>query len=527
MPGLYRHLVRQISASNGRAMLIYGAIHGLAVALGHVIAEPRGSYSGVWPAVGVLAAFLIITPTSRWMAMLAAAVLVEGLAELVRFWPAYATTLEMLWEFPYASIDALTATFSAVVYRRLCGQLPPDSRTALLALLAILGVLLVGAILGTTWLRVTDDTPWLPSLWNWFITNLLGALAAGVPLLTWWFREQGHAMESAGSPLELAAITVIALALAELTFAYDSFSPNFHLTYLLFPLTLWAAIRFDPTWALSLTAVLTMHLMFLANHVRETQSLLDAQVYPQALLPLQLFLVMLLTTTMMLSVALNELRALNRRLLDVSRQVSAKQLAARQRFAAELQNGVDAALARIEDLLRDAPATTSDASVTESLSECSQLVRDMRQSVRGVADDLTLESLGAQGLGTALQQTIDRMRSRHGLNVSLDARIPPRTITPSRAAIVTRVVHELLLNVAKHSGAQEATVTVREYSGDVEVEVRDSGRGFDTATVGQTDARGFGLVSIRDQVEFEGGSCDIDSSPGAGCRVRVRFALAD
>jgi signal transduction histidine kinase len=523
----YRRLVSQISAGNGRAMLLYGAIHGLAVALGQVIAEPRGSYSGVWPGLGVLAAFLIITPTSRWIAMVMAAVLVEGAMTIAHFRSEYATAQEALLEFPYAAIGATAAILVAFAWRRLVGNVPPNTRTAMLMLASILGIVLLDAAVGTAWLRMASDTPWLSTMWNRYITDLLGILVVGAPVLIWWIRVEAPAAESPGSSLELAALTLVALAVTELAFAGKTFAPDFHLPYLLFPITLWVATRYHPSAVVTLTGSLTLYMTFLANHTRPSLSAPGALVYPEAILPLQLFLVMLLVTTMMLSIALNERRALNRRLLEVSRQVAAKQLSARQRFAVELRIGVDSALARMEDLLSEAPAMTIDASVAESLRECSQLVVHMRQSVRSVADDLTLESLGTQGLRTALQHTIDRMRARHGLNVSFDAQNLTQAAAPARAAIVTRVVHELLLNVAKHSGANSAMVTVRERNGNVEVEVRDAGQGFDPRLLEQADARGFGLASIQDQVEFEGGSCEIDSAPGAGCRVRVAFALDD
>jgi signal transduction histidine kinase len=527
MLGAYRRLVETISAGNGRALLIYGGIHGLAATLGYVISEPRGEYSGLWPPVGALAAFLIIVPTSRWIAMLTGAVLIEGLVSIAYFWPEYASSREALLEFPYASIGTITALLIAVAYRRVAGKVPPASRTSVLLLASILGILLLGAILGATWLRQVADLPWLPSVWNWYITDLLGVLAAGAPVLIWWIRVEVPAAESPGSSLELAALTVVALVITELAFAGERFAPDFHLPYLLFPITLWVATRYHPSVVTTLAGVISMYLTFLANHVNPSQMLQGAQALPEALLPLQLFLVMLLVTAVLLSVALNERRALNRRLREVSRQVAAKQLQARQRFAAELRNGVDHSLATIEDTLREVRTATIDAPTAESLRECSQLVVDMRDSVRAVAADLTLESLCAQGLRAALQQTIDHMRTSRGLDVSFDAQSLPRSVAPARAAILTRVVHELLLNVAKHSGARSATVTVREHSGDAEIEVRDAGQGFDPRLLGQPNARGFGLASIQDQVEFEGGSCEIDSSPGAGCRVRVRFALDD
>ncbi len=527
MLGAYRRLVETISAGNGRALMIYGGIHGLAVTLGYVISEPRGEYSGVWPPVGMLAAFLVITPTRRWIAMLTAAVLVEGLISIAYFWPAYANVQEVLLEFSYALIVTMTALLLALAYRRVAGNVAPATRTSMFLLASILGTLLLGAILGATWLREVSDLPFRESVWNWYITDLLGVLATGAPVLIWWIRAEIPPVESPGSSLELAALALVAVALIELAFAGERLAPDLHLPYLLFPITLWVATRYHPSTVVTLTGSLTLYVTFLANHIRPSALVPGAQVYPEAILPLQLFLVMLLVTTMMLSIALNEWRSLNRRLLEVSRQVAAKQLSARQRFAAELRMGVDKALARIEDILRDSPATATDASVAESLRECSQLVVDMRQSVRSVADDLTLESLGTQDLRAALEHTIERMRARHGLSISFDAQELLQSVAPARAAIVTRVVHELLLNVAKHSGARSATVTVREHSGNVEIEVRDAGQGFDPRLLGQPDARGFGLASIQDQVEFEGGSCEIDSAPGAGCRVRARFPLAD
>jgi signal transduction histidine kinase len=119
------------------------------------------------------------------------------------------------------------------------------------------------------------------------------------------------------------------------------------------------------------------------------------------------------------------------------------------------------------------------------------------------------------------------MRARHGLDVSFDAQSLPQSVPPARAAIVTRVVHELLLNVAKHSGTNGATVAVREHSGTIEAQVRDAGRGFDPRILDQPDTKTFGLASIRDQVQFAGGSFEIASTPGAGCRVQVRFTLDD
>ena len=64
-------------------------------------------------------------------------------------------------------------------------------------------------------------------------------------------------------------------------------------------------------------------------------------------------------------------------------------------------------------------------------------------------------------------------------------------------------------------------MTVTEADGVVAVRVRDDGQGFDPAE----DARGYGLVGMRERVESLGGALAIESAPGAGTTVTVRLPV--
>ena len=125
---------------------------------------------------------------------------------------------------------------------------------------------------------------------------------------------------------------------------------------------------------------------------------------------------------------------------------------------------------------------------------------------------------------------IEKVRFEERLNVVMDIReksffVPPLTIQP------------LVENAVKHgicAKADGGTVTIRtrkEKDGYV-VEVEDDGRGFDTTAPvqerkdGQTaDASShIGLENIRFRVEeISGGSLSIESRPGSGTKVTVRF----
>jgi signal transduction histidine kinase len=77
---------------------------------------------------------------------------------------------------------------------------------------------------------------------------------------------------------------------------------------------------------------------------------------------------------------------------------------------------------------------------------------------------------------------------------------------------------EALNNVLKHAHARRVQVRLDLAADRVVLEVADDGAGFDPSVRG---GGGFGLPGMRERAERLGGRLQIDSSPGAGTRVRV------
>jgi len=66
------------------------------------------------------------------------------------------------------------------------------------------------------------------------------------------------------------------------------------------------------------------------------------------------------------------------------------------------------------------------------------------------------------------------------------------------------------------------SVTVRGAGGQLEVEIADDGRGFDTGAT----TSGFGLAGMRERVHLAGGSLTVTPS-ATGTTVRALIALSD
>jgi signal transduction histidine kinase len=78
---------------------------------------------------------------------------------------------------------------------------------------------------------------------------------------------------------------------------------------------------------------------------------------------------------------------------------------------------------------------------------------------------------------------------------------------------------EAMANVIKHADATAAFVRVEAQNGDVLVEIRDNGQGFDP---GAGHPGHFGLDSMRSRATEIGGRLTITSRRGYGTLVRVR-----
>jgi signal transduction histidine kinase len=141
--------------------------------------------------------------------------------------------------------------------------------------------------------------------------------------------------------------------------------------------------------------------------------------------------------------------------------------------------------------------------------------------VQGEMRKLVFESHPApvhDGLVAALGRQASDVRTPDGLTVDVRGPGPRLGLSELVEAQLFDIGREALLNVQKHSGASAAHVRVAAEQGQVVVEVRDNGRGFDP------DGRHpdhFGLDSMRSRAAEIGGWIAIRSEAGSGTLVRV------
>jgi signal transduction histidine kinase len=147
-----------------------------------------------------------------------------------------------------------------------------------------------------------------------------------------------------------------------------------------------------------------------------------------------------------------------------------------------------------------------------ALTEMRRLLSTMRQE--GEQVDLAPQP----GLGS-LDALLEDFR-RAGLPVRLQVDGDPTPLPRTLDLSAYRVVQEGLTNALKHAQATQADVVVRFGADQLQIDVRDDGRGS-----APSDGLGHGLVGVRERVKMYGGDMTAGAADGGGFILRTRFPL--
>ncbi|WP_406863434.1 ATP-binding protein [Streptomyces sp. HUAS MG47] len=151
---------------------------------------------------------------------------------------------------------------------------------------------------------------------------------------------------------------------------------------------------------------------------------------------------------------------------------------------------------------------------------CAREAAYLRRLVRQQADGEP-----ASDTATTLERAV-RSAESLGLRVSAQYHAVPELPAPAASALADAMT-EALNNVLRHSGTSHAYVTVTgrpegEGGRPLVVTVVDRGVGFDPEA--EAEMKGFGLrCSVHARMREAGGAAEVDSAPGEGTRVELRW----
>ena len=213
------------------------------------------------------------------------------------------------------------------------------------------------------------------------------------------------------------------------------------------------------------------------------------------------------------------------KLRNLAAQLMTAQEEERSRIARELHDDVTQRLATVGIGLGLLKRTVTNApEIHGEVNRLQVQIIALSDDVRRLSHSLHPSILEYSNLCASLEMHCSEFSHQHSIPTSFTARDVPDEIPHAIALGLYRIAQESLRNIAQHSEATAASVTLAGEGGtSLALFVIDNGKGFEVDNA--KASAGLGLVSIGERARNIGASVSIDSIPGAGTRIAVHVPL--
>lgn len=215
----------------------------------------------------------------------------------------------------------------------------------------------------------------------------------------------------------------------------------------------------------------------------------------------------------------------SRQLVELASELTVTEHRERRRLAGQIHDHLQQLLVAARFRLH-AMANGRSEQDRRELAQLETILDEALNSARAITRDIAPPANVHKDIHAAMQWLAREMNTRHQLAVSLQMAPMTPDLTEAASVLLYTAARELLLNVVKHAGCREASLTLEQEPDAVVLTVRDKGKGASRRVLtDHAENHGFGWFSIRERAELLGGQFDVRTAPGKGMRVRLRIPI--
>jgi PAS domain S-box-containing protein len=223
------------------------------------------------------------------------------------------------------------------------------------------------------------------------------------------------------------------------------------------------------------------------------------------------------------------LRATRNELWRLSAQHLTIQESERRRIAVDLHDGLGQTLSLVKlsiDVAARSASAGGSGKVAATLERLAPTVKSALAELRRISMNLRPSTLDDLGILATLSWYFREFESAcPNLKLERDISVKESDVPELMKIAIFRIVQEATSNALKHAGADRIKVRLSNERDTLELLIEDTGRGFDPAAAasGRDFSHGLGLQSMKERAELSGASYEIQSAPGKGTSICVRW----
>ncbi len=195
----------------------------------------------------------------------------------------------------------------------------------------------------------------------------------------------------------------------------------------------------------------------------------------------------------------------------------------RQRIGMDLHDGIIQSIYAVGLILEYVSGQLADGETTGARERLNTAIEGLNSTIRDIRSyilDLRPRRFDGNDLIVGLERLLAEFKSNTLMLVELDADPQAdRALAPDARLALFHIAQEALSNAARHSRASRVQVRLAVRGTEVQLSLRDNGRGFEPE---KAERRvGHGLTNMQDRVMTLNGELLIHSPEGQGTEVRV------
>ncbi len=189
----------------------------------------------------------------------------------------------------------------------------------------------------------------------------------------------------------------------------------------------------------------------------------------------------------------------------------------RKKIALQLQEYVSPAIGQIRHIFEQVEQKDPALQHAPEFSETTNFIQSIEQGIDEMFVTLDTPHFLNRGLAKAQETYIARIPKEHQLKIEFRTSGKETLFAADQQLSLFRIVQELIQNIIKHSGAQNASVVLAYKENELALNIKDNGNGF----LASSEISGIGLSNVLQRVKMLHGTMDIQHSEGTDISVSI------
>lgn len=164
------------------------------------------------------------------------------------------------------------------------------------------------------------------------------------------------------------------------------------------------------------------------------------------------------------------------------------------------------------------------APVKQKIKDLLEMLDGTVKTVRRIASDLRPSLLDDLGLVAAMEWQLEEFEKRSDIKTIFSNDVLNMELPENIKTGLFRIFQESLTNVARHSGAKEVKVNLRQDADGITLDITDNGKGFDKFATSGT--KKLGILGMNERALMMGGAFETISELGKGTTISVKIPFS-